>query len=47
DQKEKLIEASKNMNDILKTLETTLRFQFHEKLEEYYVYRRKPDGPGY
>ncbi|MEC3882772.1 flagellar protein FlaG [Halobacillus sp. HZG1] len=37
DQKEKLIKATDSMNEILKKLETSLRFQFHEKLEEYYV----------
>ncbi|WP_370632726.1 flagellar protein FlaG [Halobacillus sp. Nhm2S1] len=36
-QKEKLTKATESMNEILRNLETSLRFQFHEKLEEYYV----------
>ncbi|GEN54427.1 hypothetical protein HFA01_26890 [Halobacillus faecis] len=31
------MKATVSMNEILKKLETSLRFQFHEKLEEYYV----------
>ncbi|MYL49172.1 hypothetical protein GLV98_06735 [Halobacillus litoralis] len=31
------MQATENRNKIMKKLETSLRFQLHEKLEEYYV----------
>ncbi|SDO19160.1 flagellar protein FlaG [Halobacillus aidingensis] len=36
-EKEKLKQASEDMNEFFKAVNTSLRFQFHDKLEEYYV----------
>ncbi|WP_328515409.1 flagellar protein FlaG [Halobacillus yeomjeoni] len=35
--KEKLKQVADSMNEFLKPTTTALRFQFHDKLEEYYV----------
>ncbi|WP_079527193.1 flagellar protein FlaG [Halobacillus hunanensis] len=35
--KEKMRQVIEGLNDILKPAHTNLQFQFHEKLEEYYV----------
>ncbi|SFJ45548.1 flagellar protein FlaG [Halobacillus dabanensis] len=36
-EKEKLKQASEDINEFFKAVHTSLRFQFHDKLEEYYV----------
>ncbi|WP_335808434.1 flagellar protein FlaG [Halobacillus litoralis] len=36
-QKEKLKQATEDMNEFFKAVNTSLLFQFHDKLEEYYV----------
>ncbi|WP_394218439.1 flagellar protein FlaG [Halobacillus trueperi] len=36
-EKEKLKQAAEDMNEFFKAVHTSLRFQFHDKLEEYYV----------
>ncbi|MGR9048804.1 flagellar protein FlaG [Halobacillus faecis] len=36
-EKEKLKQAAEDMNVFFKAVNTSLRFQFHDKLEEYYV----------
>ncbi|WLR49259.1 flagellar protein FlaG [Halobacillus litoralis] len=36
-QKENLKQAAEDMNVFFKAVNTSLRFQFHDKLEEYYV----------
>ncbi|KHE67545.1 flagellar protein FlaG [Halobacillus sp. BBL2006] len=35
--KEKLKQVADSMNEFLKPAQTSIRFQFHEKLEEYFV----------
>ncbi|MBA2175570.1 flagellar protein FlaG [Halobacillus locisalis] len=37
EEKEKLEEMTNSMNDLLKPVQTSLKFEFHDKLEEYYV----------
>ncbi|WP_241657200.1 flagellar protein FlaG [Halobacillus salinus] len=37
EEKEKVKEVTDSMNEFLKPVHTTLKFQFHDKLEEYYV----------
>ncbi|RWZ55027.1 flagellar protein FlaG [Halobacillus fulvus] len=35
--KEKLKQVTESMNEFMKPTNTSLRFEFHEKLQEYYV----------
>lgn len=37
EEKEKLKEMTNSMNELLKPVHTSLKFEFHDKLEEYYV----------
>lgn len=37
EEKEKIRELTDSMNDFLKPVHTSLKFEFHDKLEEYYV----------
>ncbi|WP_281658513.1 flagellar protein FlaG [Halobacillus sp. Cin3] len=36
-EKEKLTQLTDSLNDIFQSLQTSLRFRFHDKLGEYYV----------
>lgn len=37
EEKEKVKEVTEGMNEFLKPVHTSLKFEFHDKLEEYYV----------